>query len=136
MGNLKLDSKDIELEQDIKKLTRNLIQSYGRLLSEKYHSNETNCVITKINSSRLEYIVLFDEVLMHWLNISDDKLEIKYTVDYNSVFYNHKLLLFKEISAMWDSISEGFDREYLKRENEKIYYFIKNIFNKTLKVSS
>ncbi|HBG2132352.1 TPA: hypothetical protein KPJ62_002678 [Clostridioides difficile] len=136
MGNLKLDSKDIDLEQDVKKLTRNLIQSYVRFLSTKYHSDEVNCIITKINSSKLEYIILFDEVLMHWLNISDDKLKIKDAVDYNSVFYNHKLLLFKEISSMWDSLSEGFDKEYLKRENENIYYFIKNIFNKTLKISS
>ncbi|MFA8998093.1 hypothetical protein ACEI87_10480 [Clostridioides difficile] len=136
MGNLKLDSKDIDLEQDVKNLTRNLIQSYVRFLSTKYHSNEVNYIITKINSSKLEYIILFDEVLMYWLNISDDKLKIKDTVDYNSVFYNHKLLLFKEISSMWDSVSEDFDKEYLKRENEKIYYFIKNIFNKSLKISS
>ncbi|HBF1820575.1 hypothetical protein [Clostridioides sp. ZZV15-6597] len=136
MGDIKLESKDIDLEQDVKKLTRNLIQSYARFLSEKYHSNEINYVLREINSNRVEYIILFDEVLMYWLNISDDKLAIKDTVNYNSVFYNHKLLLFKEISAMWDSISEDFDKEYLKRENEKIYYFIKSIFNKTLKVSS
>ncbi|HBE9444534.1 hypothetical protein [Clostridioides difficile] len=136
MGDIKLESKDIDLEQDVKKLTRNLIQSYARFLSEKYHSNEINDVLREINSNRVEYIILFDEVLMYWLNISDDKLIIKDTVNYNSVFYNHKLLLFKEISAMWDSISEDFDKKYLKRENEKIYYFIKSIFNKTLKVSS
>lgn len=136
MGDIKLESKDIDLEQDVKKLTRNLIQSYARFLSEKYHSSEINYVLTEINSNRVEYIILFDEVLMYWLNIYDDKLAIKDTVNYNSIFYNHKLLLFKEISAMWDSISEDFDEEYLKKENKKIYYFIKSIFNKTLKISS
>ncbi|HFL3653863.1 TPA: hypothetical protein ACG3P3_001587 [Clostridioides difficile] len=117
MGKLELN---LEMEQDLKNLIKEIIRSYSVFANKKIHSKDPE--YQKIGEDREEHLKLFAESLSYWLNITNNNQES-----------NPKISFLNEISAIFESIKNNSNIDYIEEIKDSLYIFIIDIFKKVQK---